>query len=366
MHLPGPPSGRRPVLITGVAGLIGGRLARLLVAQGRPVVGCDNFLTSSVERVPRGIDFVEADCRDPEAMRELCRGIHGVVHCAAAAYEGLSVFSPHFVTDHVFGASSAVFSGAVASGVRRVVYLSSMARYGRGNVPFYETDPRAPVDPYGVAKVASEMLLENLAALHGIEYVIAVPQCVVGAGQRHDDAYRNVAAIMLNRALRGKPLVIYGDGRQRRGFTHVADVVEQLAVLLDLEEAQGCVVNVGIDLGFISITELATRVFRVLKMDGGECSPDAQAEELDHSPVRYEPARLGEVFDATCAHELVGRWWPASGRTLEDALGELAEDIRRRGPRGPRAELPLEIGEARVPAHWRRLDPVGPVAGSES
>lgn len=329
---------QRRIVVTGVGGLIASHLGDVLRQRGAAVVGVDSFITGSRTNVPEGIELVEADCRDLAAMNEVCRGADVVVHCAATPYEGLSVYSPHFVTDHVFGASAAVFSAAMTCGVNRVVYLSSMARYGDAVAPFIEDQIPTPVDPYGVAKTAAEMLLKTLCHLHSRQYVICVPHNVVGPRQRYDDAYRNVAAIMINRMLAGEDVVIYGDGEQRRCFTHVLDVVEQIALLTDAPGAAGRTFNLGSDTGFITINELARRIARLL---GQPFNPT------------YLPPRHGEVRDATCSHtriqQLVGR---TSGRTLEDALSSLIADIRQLGPRPLVPDLPLEISAPTVPETW--------------
>jgi UDP-glucose 4-epimerase len=328
----------RRVVVTGVGGLVGSHVARRFLAEGAEVVGCDSFMTGQRRNVPAGVALHEADCRDVDAMRAICGGAGLVVHCAAAPYEGLSVYSPHFVADHNFGASAAVFSGAIASGVRRIVFTSSMARYGSGPVPFAESQAPAPVDPYGVSKLAAEMLLRSLGELHGVEWVVAVPHNVVGPGQRYDDVYRNVVAIMVNRVLSGEEPIVYGDGEQRRCFTHVADVADQIHALATRPGVVGQVWNLGSDTGFITINELARRVMRRL---GREGSP------------RHLPARQGEVRDATCSHrrieELMGG---PSTRSIEEAIDALVAEVRALGPRPLRPDLPLEIRGARVPTPW--------------
>lgn len=326
------------ILVTGVGGLIGSHLARALQQAGASVVGCDSFITGQRRNVPEGIEFTEADCRDLGAMRRLCAGADIVVHCAATAYEGLSVFSPHFITDQIVGTSAAVFSAAIGAGVQRIVFTSSMARYGAGPVPFDEEQPTAPVDPYGVSKVAAEMLLRSLCTLHDREFVIGVPHNVVGPGQRYDDVYRNVAAIMINRALAGDDLLVYGDGRQRRCFTHVADVAEQLCALTLAPGVSGSVFNLGSDTGFISIAALAERI---IARTGASVA------------IRHLPARLGEVRDATCSHVRIESFMGGrSTRTLDDALDALIAEVRSLGPRRLAPDLPLELELPSVPAPW--------------
>jgi UDP-glucose 4-epimerase len=326
------------ILVTGVGGLIGSHVARKLHEGGSSVIGCDNFITGQERNVPRDIEFSQTDCRDLDSMRRLCSGADVVVHCAATPYEGLSVYSPHFIADQIFGASSAVFSAALSEGVRRIVFTSSMARYGAGPVPFVETQPTAPVDPYGVSKVATEMLLRILCQLHDREFVICVPHNVVGPGQRYDDAYRNVAAIMINRALSGDDIIVYGDGKQRRCFTHVGDVVEQMCALTLAPEASAQIFNLGSDTGFITVEDLAQRV---VERTGRQVR------------VRYLPARHGEVRDATCSHARIETFLgQRSTRTLDDALDELIAEVRAFGPRPLCPDLPLEIRGPLVPETW--------------
>jgi len=96
---------------------------------------------------------------------------HDVVyHCAATAHEGLSVFSPSFITSNIFEASVAVFSAAVTAKVKRIVNCTSMARYGNQKPPFTEDMDPKPVDPYGIAKVAAEQVLRVMGDVHGIEW----------------------------------------------------------------------------------------------------------------------------------------------------------------------------------------------------
>src|SRR5690349_3180509 len=139
-----------------------------------------------LDNVPPEVEFHQSDCNDFEKMKEYLRGVDIVYHCAATAYEGLSVFSPHMVTQHIVTASTGVVSAAIANKVRRFVMCSSMARYGTNQVPFTEDMVPKPQDPYGIGKYMSELMLQNLAEVHGMEWVIAVPHNIVGPRQKYD------------------------------------------------------------------------------------------------------------------------------------------------------------------------------------
>jgi nucleoside-diphosphate-sugar epimerase len=147
------PVPERRVLISGVAGFLGSHLADALLADGWEVVGVDNLIGGYLDNVPAGVSFHRADCNDLASMRALMEGVGVVYHCAATAYEGLSVFSPHFVTRNVVTATTGMMSAAIASRVRRFVFCSSMARYGAIAVPFTEDAEPRPQDPYGIGKL---------------------------------------------------------------------------------------------------------------------------------------------------------------------------------------------------------------------
>jgi len=188
-------SSKERVFISGVAGFLGSHLADAFLAEGWEVAGIDNLVGGYLDNVPAGVSFVRADCNDLPRVRALMEGASVVYHCAATAYEGLSVFSPHFVTQNVVTATTGMISAAVANRVRRFVHCSSMARYGANPVPFTEDQTPRPQDPYGIGKLAAEGLVRNLAEVHGVEWVVAVPHNIIGPRQKYDDPYRNVAAI---------------------------------------------------------------------------------------------------------------------------------------------------------------------------
>jgi len=330
----------RHVFITGIAGFLGSHLAERLLELGCAVSGCDDLSGGYRDNVPEGAELYEVDCCDLDAMKRICRGAEVVVHTASAAHEGLSVFSPTHIVRNNVQASVSTFTAAIANGVERVVYCSSMARYGDNPVPFTEDMPVRPRDPYGIAKVASEQLLDNLAATHGIERVVAVPHNIVGARQKYDDPYRNVASIMANLMLQGRQPYIYGDGSQKRCFSPVQDVVGCLVKLVLEPGMDGLTVNVGPDEGFITINELAERLARIVGFEPLE-------------PI-YVEDRPCEVKLATCSARLAAeRLGYAPERGLDDGLRDIVDFIRARGPRPFDYAFDLEIVTGRTPRTWR-------------
>ena len=209
------------VLVTGAAGFLGSHLSEKLANLGHQVIGIDNMIGGYSDNIPKNIDFLKIDCCDFKQIKKIMKGVNIVYHCAATAHEGLSVFSPYEITKNNYLASVSIFSAAVNENVKRIIFCSSMARYGNQATPFLESMKAKPVDPYAISKVASEDVLINLCELNKIEWVIAVPHNIIGPRQKYDDPFRNVVSIMMNRMLQGKAPIIYGDGEQKRCFSYI-------------------------------------------------------------------------------------------------------------------------------------------------
>lgn len=326
--------------VTGVAGFLGSHLADRLLADGHRVIGIDNLIGGYQDNVPLGVEFHNLDLINRDQIVPLLRGVDVVYHCAATAYEGLSVFSPHLVTQNVYGITTSLMSAAVSAGVRRFVLCSSMARYGTQETnPFTEDMIPMPQDPYGIAKYASELTVANLAQTHGMEYAIAVPHNIIGPRQKYDDPFRNVASIMINLMLQGRQPIIYGDGEQVRCFSFVDDVVEPLMILGESPDVVGEIINVGPDEGSVTVNELARVIARLLDFD---------------SNPQYMPGRPQEVRHATCSAEKARRLLGYKTTVgLEAGLGKMIDYIKTRGAKPFSYHLSLEIESDLTPRTWK-------------
>ena len=330
----------KKIFITGVAGFLGSYLAERFLERGYKVIGVDNLLGGYLDNVPQGVEFHTYDCGDRAEMARIMEGVDVVYHCAATAYEGLSVFSPHLVTRNIYDIMVSVLSAGIANKIKRFVFCSSMARYGtQEKVPFTEDMVPKPQDPYGIAKYASELTLKNLCETHGVEYAIAVPHNIIGPRQKYDDPYRNVASIMINLMLQDRQPIIYGDGSQKRCFSFIRDVVEPLERLGFEKNVVGHIINVGPDEEFITINQLAETIAKLLN--------------FPLKPI-YMPGRPQEVKFATCsadkARKMLGY---KTTTTLEEGLKEMITYIRARGAKPFRYHLDLEIINEKTPRTWK-------------
>lgn len=327
------------IFITGVGGFVGSHLADRFLANGDTVVGIDNLSGGYKDNIPYGVDFYKSDCLDREFIESIMMGCDVVYHCAAYAYEGLSVFSPHIVTKNVFGATTSVLSAAVSCRVKRFIYMSSMARYGNQEVPFTEDMIPMPQDPYGIAKVASEEMVKNLCSTHGIDYVIVVPHNIIGARQKYDDPYRNVVSIMINRMLQGNAPIIYGDGMQKRCFSFIQDVINPLELCATSKEVVGEIINIGPDEEFITIKKLASMLSDILDFKG--------------NPI-YVKQRPQEVKFATCSADKARKLLDYKTTTrLEFGILDIINYIEDRGVLPFNYHIPLEIISDLTPNTWK-------------
>lgn len=326
---------KRRIAITGIAGFLGSHIAEALLPEYE-VIGFDNLSGGDRENVPDGAILYEQDCQ--EITADDLAGVDTVFHCAALAHEGLSVFSPYTITESIFGASVAVFSAAIAAGVRRIIFCSSMARYGKGPTPFSEFDTPRPQDPYGIAKVAAEKVLQLLSQVHGVEYIIAVPHNIVGPRQKYDDPFRNVASIMANRMLQGQQPIVYGDGEQTRCFSDIRDIVPVFVKMID--GPQNFTVNIGPDEEEVTINQLVKHLWDLI--------PEAP------KMIDYVEDRPQEVKHAVCSANRARRTYGYKTRhLLVDTLESLVLHIRERGTKPFRYHLPVEISTAATPITWR-------------
>ena len=329
------------IYITGIAGFLGSHLAKHLIKLGHTVGGNDSMIGGEKDNLPEGLyRYDEIDCIDYNKMIEVLKDVDIVYHCAATAHEGLSVFSPNFITKNIYQASVSVITAAIANKVKRFVYCSSMARYGRQQTPFTEDMKPMPIDPYGIAKVAGEETLQLLANVHGMEYNIAVPHNIVGPNQKYDDPYRNVMSIMINRNLQGQPSIIYGDGEQTRCFSYVDDVIYCLEKLALDPKIYGEIINVGPDESSCSINELSSLV--------------ANSTGYNGEPI-YVKDRPQEVKHATCSANKARQYLGYETKTtLEESVKRTTDYIKNRGVRPFKYNLPLEILNEKTPDTWKK------------
>lgn len=328
------------IIITGSAGLLGYHLYNHLAGQGHYLLGIDD-LSGGWEPNTKGQHFVKLNLQKSQKLEKIFKKFKPDIihHLAAHPWEGLSQFCPEDVTANTYNNSLSVYRAMINCGdVDRLVYYSSMSRYGHGGYkpPFSEDYPRAPEDIYAIAKCSAERALEILASIHKFSYVIAVPHNVFGEGVNLSDPYRNVLAIWASAILRGKPVYIYGDGTQSRACSYVADMVEPMARLGFDDRLHGEIINLG-SRQVYTINALAQMVI--------------EAYGLAITPVNVED-RPCEVKDAYCTIDKSEKLLGFKDKTLvEDGIKKLVDWVKRVGSIEPQYFDQLEI-ENCAPRVW--------------
>ncbi len=325
--------------ITGIAGFLGSHIADELIKLNHQVSGCDNLIGGEKSNIPDEADFFQVDAIYLNQMKKMTKDVDVVIHTACTAYEGLSVFSPYLIGQNTYQISMSVFTAAVENNVSKIINCSSMARYGNQEItPFVETMIPKPVDPYGIAKVASEETLKVMADVYGIEYVNLVPHNIIGPRQKYDDPYRNVVSIMINRILNNKPPIIYGDGSQTRCFSDINDVTSPLIKSIFEKKAINETINVGPDEDVITILELARKVLNYLNSNLEPIFVDPRPQEVKFAHCSSDKAR--QVLDYK------------TSISLDDSIAKIADWIIKVGPKKFRYHLDVEIKNDTTPKTW--------------
>ena len=174
--------------------------------------------------------------------------IEYVYHFAAYAAEGLSPFMRMFNDSNNMLSTDNVINQCVKHNVKRLVFTSSMSVYGHGSKNgerFDEDDIPQPIDPYGVSKYACELNIKSAGEQFGLDWCIIRPHNVYGAKQNIWDMYRNVLGIWMYAALNNGSMKIYGDGKQKRAFSYIDDILEPLWNAAVLPKASKQIINLG-------------------------------------------------------------------------------------------------------------------------
>ena len=335
-------SKKEKILVTGAAGFLGSHLSEKLALMGHDVIGVDSMIGGYKDNVPKNITFYKMDCCDLKEVQKIIKDIDVVYHCAATAHEGLSVFSPYEITKNNYLASVSIFSAAVNAKVKRIIFCSSMARYGGQQTPFTENMKPTPVDPYAISKVASEEVLKNLCELNNIEWVIAVPHNIIGPKQKYDDPFRNVVSIMINRMLQGKAPIIYGDGNQTRCFSYIDDCLSCLIPMLDQKNLNKQIINIGPDEEFVTINKIAEICSNITGINLQPIHKKDRPKEVKHATCSADKARNLLNYKTTVS--------------LQEGIEKTFDYIKKRGTRPFDYNINIEINNELTPTTWKNRE----------
>jgi len=288
-------------LVTGGAGFIGSHIVERLLSDGFEVVVVDNLSSGELEnlvqhRDRRDFRFAEGDIRDADLIGRLVKDIDVVFHEAALISVVSSLKDPLVTHDVNVTGTLNLLKACVDSDVKRFVFASSASVYGETEaLPMKEDMIPRPVSPYGVSKLAADNYAKLFHKVYGLETVCLRYFNVYGPRQRYSH-YSGVIPIFINRLLSNQAPIIFGDGKQKRDFVNVQDVVDANMLALKCKNAVGQILNIGTGKA-TSVNQLAKIVLRIFG-------------KKDLQPVHTKPrpgeSKKGSYSDISEARRVLG------------------------------------------------------------
>jgi len=328
----------KKVLVTGAAGFIGAHVVDALVEENHQVIALDDLSGGVQDNVSDKATFVEASILDTDKLKNLFdeHKFEYVYHLGAYAAEGLSHFIKRFNYQNNLIGSVNLINLSVLYKVKCFVFTSSIAVYGKNQLPMVESLTPEPEDSYGIAKYAVEQELAVSHAMFGLPYIIFRPHNVYGEKQNIGDKYRNVVGIFMNQIMQGLPMTIFGNGEQKRAFSYIGDVAPIIARSIYTSKAYGEVFNIGADTPY-TVNHLAKEVAKAFGVE---------------PKMNYLDAR-NEVEEAYSDHSKVKKFFAASPNiSLKEGIERMAIWARKHGARKTKAFENIEV-PINLPPSWR-------------
>lgn len=326
-------------LITGAAGFIGSHVVDHVLNMGHNVIAVDDLSGGFLENVNSKATFIKGSVEDSAFINRLFKKykFDYVYHLAAYAAEGLSHFIKHFnYTNNLLGSVNIINASVNLGSVKCFVFTSSIAVYGKNQLPMTEDLVPNPEDPYGIAKYAVELDLKESKDMFGLDYIIFRPHNVYGERQNIGDKYRNVIGIFMNQILTQQSMTIFGNGEQTRAFSYIDDIAPIIAKSIENTECYNQVYNIGGEKAY-SVNYLVREVAKAMG-----CTPR----------IQYFPARK-EVIHAYASHEKVKQFFGnyMQDTSLEEGIMKMAKWVKEHGARKTSSFSNIEV-KKNIPESW--------------
>ena len=280
---------KKNILITGVAGLIGSRFSDWIAENKKDIniIGVDDLSGGYIENINTDkVKFhkLKLGSDDMSKLFEKYKFDY-VFHFAAYAAEGLSPFIRKYNYNNNLIATADIINNCIKYSVKRLVFTSTMAVYGKSTPPFDETIIPSPIDPYGIAKYACELDIKCAGEQHGLDWCIIRPHNVYGLKQNIWDKYRNVLGIWMYQHINNMPLTIFGDGLQTRAFSFIDDILPCIWMSATSSKSSKQIINLG-GKKHISIKESCEMLIKI--MGGGDIVYKEQRHEVKDAYVTWK------------------------------------------------------------------------------
>jgi len=336
----------KKILVTGSAGFIGSHVFDQLCEQGHDVYGIDDLSGGFLRNVSKKEKFSELDLRDRKKVEKYISDLKPeiIFHLAADATEGRSQFTPFSAVDRNLVAYMNLLVPAIKNGLEKMILTSSMSVYGAQQTPFQEDMITQPEDIYGISKASMEQSTKVMANVYGFKYVIIRPHNVYGRRQNLSDPYRNVVGIFINRLLQEKNFYIYGDGEQKRAFSHIDDVAPIMVEMAFSQKCENKIINLGSEEPS-TLNELSKIILEEF-FGSSEIPEKFKSEHL--------PDRPQEVKYAYCEHEVARELLNFKPRVnLREGIKDMIEWAKEVGSQEFHYLSKLELDHPDVPKTWK-------------
>lgn len=328
------------ILVTGGAGFMGSHVVDSLINKNNKVIVLDDLSGGFKSNVNKKAIFIKGSINNYKLISELFSeyNFDYVYHLAAYAAEGLSHFIRRFNYKNNLNGSINLINLSILHKIKCFVFTSSIAVYGKGQLPMTEGMQPQPEDPYGISKYAIELDLKSANKMFGLNYIIFRPHNVYGERQNIGDKYRNVVGIFMNKIMKNESLTIFGDGKQTRAFTHILDVAPIIAKSPLIKKAYNEIFNIGADKPY-SVNELSEKICKSFNVKKN---------------IIYLPARE-EVIHAYSSHKKVKDIFNYSPKIdLDSGIKSMSLWAKETGIKSSKKFKNIEI-KRNLPESWNDL-----------
>ena len=234
------------VIITGVAGFIGSRVARRFIEEGHKVIGIDNLSGGNLNNIPKEVDFYNIDLVDASKFSKLPSDAQIILHLAGQSSGEISFHYPQDDLRKNTISTLNLIQFGIKNKVKKLIYASSMSVYGDFDCTEHgvkEDSVLKPKSCYGIGKLSSEQYLNVYK--DKLPYVSLRMFNVYGPGQDMNNMSQGMVSIYLSQALKFRKIIVKGSLLRFRDFIFIDDVVDLWYKVSFCEEAKNQAINIG-------------------------------------------------------------------------------------------------------------------------
>lgn len=250
----------KKILVTGGAGFIGSHLCERLLLEGAEVVVFDNFSTGKIDNlsdIKKSISLIKGDIVNDRLLEKAVKGCDVIVHQAFPYGKSGMGLKDQYIKEGIIGTFN-ILQSAVKNDIKKIIFASSVSVYGLAKyLPIDENHPVDPFLPYGATKRAGELYCSTFSKLYGIE--TASLRYFYIYGPRYSTFDHSAMVHFINSAIRNKPILIFGDGKQIRDYTYIDDAIDATLLAIKKDKKGSAVYNVSSGAP-IKILDLAKKI----------------------------------------------------------------------------------------------------------